>query len=210
MALVGLFGGSFDPIHNGHIAIAREAIKLCNLSKLWFIPAKISPLKQGCMVLDDTLRIKLINTAISGDSSLGVSNIEIEKSGVSYTVETLLAWKKLHPQDEIIFIIGMDSLLSFHKWHNWQKILELAKVVTFHRPSYDKEPKSEDLHLPAAASRLLLDNLIPGPLVDASSTQVRTLLAKSDFRKLEALLPLPVLEYFKDHPSIMKDPGGNQ
>lgn len=192
---IGIFGGSFDPVHTGHLALAREAVARLGLDRLWFVPAKISPLKPGWIVASDEDRLTMLRLAVAGEPRLGVSDWELRRGGVSYTVETLRRWKSLCPDVELFFLAGMDSLLSLWRWRNPLEIVSLCRFVTFRRPGSAILPRPGDLNLPPHTARALLADVIDAPMYDVSSSQVRDRLA----RDIDAarFLPGAVLRYVR-------------
>lgn len=193
MAIQAIFGGSFDPIHNGHLAVARQVVRCFNVDKLWFVPASISPLKRGAMTASDADRIQMLKLAINNSPCFGIDDCELTRGGVSYTVDTLRHWKELYPLDEIIFVAGMDSLLTLSKWKDYTEILKLCRFVTFLRPGSDFTPSVEDLSLPHDMAERLLADVFEGELNDISSTEIRRFI--SEGRDISKFVPWAVIDY---------------
>ena len=124
---IGFLGGTFNPIHNGHIAMAQKARKHFGLDKVFFLPTGNSYMKQN--VTDKELRLKMVCAAIEEIDEFSVCKLEINTAGPSYTSDTLDKLHYLYPEDEIYFIMGEDSLLSIHLWKNFEKIFKLAKLI---------------------------------------------------------------------------------
>lgn len=196
MAVQALFGGSFDPVHNGHLAVARQVVKLFNVDKLWFIPASVSPLKRGSMTASDADRIQMLKLAIGDDCHFGIDDCELLRGGVSYTIDTLRYWKSRYPDDEIVFVAGMDSLLSLSKWKDYLDIAHICRFVTFLRPGCDFAPRVEDLSLPVELAKRLLADVFEGELNDISSTEIRRL--ASEGKDIGDLVPRAVAGYIKE------------
>jgi len=133
MSKVGVFGGTFDPIHYGHLITAQSVREIRNLDKIIFIPAFISPHKSDRKTSSADDRLNMIKIAIDGVSFFDFSDIEIKKGGISYTVDTLSDLKKKY--DTIEFIIGYDNIFEFHTWKDPDEIMKLAKIVVLKRKS---------------------------------------------------------------------------
>lgn len=190
-----LFGGSFDPVHLGHLAIARRALEISLADSVVFIPAARSPLKEGETRADDADRLEMLRLATAEEPNFSVSDIEIERGGVSYTVDTLRQWRRLHPEDRLVFIAGMDSLLSLSMWREPLGILALCEFVAFARPGFTL-PEAEELGLGEETGRRLLGNVVVGPEVDVSSSAVRAAAATGG--SLEGFVPPEVARYIAD------------
>ena len=108
MGATALLGGSFDPVHRGHIAMAKAALRLLPVDGLVFIPTAFSPLKDEKARATDADRLAMLRLAVADEPRFSVTDMEITRGGVSYTVDTLREWRRLHPADEIFFIAGMD------------------------------------------------------------------------------------------------------
>lgn len=190
---IGILGGSFDPVHLGHLAMAREAVRRLSLDRLWFVPAKISPLKPHMMRVSDEDRLNMVRLAIRGEARMGVSDRELRSGGVSYTVDTLRRWKADCPDDELVFVAGMDSLLTLWRWKSPLELLSLCRFATFRRPGSAVTPRAEDLNLPLHRARMLIADIVDAPMLDISSSQVRELVAGGfDVRRF---LPEAVARY---------------
>jgi len=132
---LGLFGGTFDPIHDGHISVAREALKTLNLDKVVFVPAGDPYMKTSSLNVSPAFhRMEMINRALSyeNDSNFCVSDIEIGRNGPSYTLETVETFNL--PKDRLVVIIGADTLSSFHLWKEPEKIVSKARMAVITRP----------------------------------------------------------------------------
>ncbi|MEJ2494527.1 MAG: nicotinate-nucleotide adenylyltransferase [Ignavibacteriaceae bacterium] len=133
MGKVGIFGGTFDPIHNGHLITTQSVRELRNLDKIIFVPSFVSPHKPNIKSASPKHRLNMIKLAIEGIDFFDYSDYEIDKGGISYTVDTLQEFKKRY--DELEFIIGYDNIFTFHTWKNPDEILELAKIIVLKRKS---------------------------------------------------------------------------
>lgn len=137
---IGLFGGSFDPIHKGHVALAQEAMKQLSLDAFYFIPTKNNPWKQGSYA-GGYDRAKMIKIALHDEPSMSVCTIEIDQptDDKNYTYDTLLSLTQQHPEDEFYYLMGMDQVASFHEWKKPKKISKLVQLVAFNRGGFDEE-----------------------------------------------------------------------
>lgn len=190
---IGILGGSFDPVHLGHLAMAREALCRLSLDRLWFVPAKVSPLKPYQMRVSDEDRLNMLRLAVRGELRMGVSDRELRRGGVSYTVDTIRRWKADCPDDELFFVAGMDSLLSLWRWKSPLELLSLCRFATFRRPGSAMAPRAEDLNLPLHRAKRLIADIVDAPMLDISSSQVRELVfGSADTRRC---LPEAVARY---------------
>jgi nicotinate-nucleotide adenylyltransferase len=136
----GIFGGTFDPIHNGHLYIAHEALSVLGLHEVIFMPAGNPPLKTDRKKTDAGIRYELVKMAIRNEERFTISSYEIENSGVSYTYKTLEHFKSIEPETQWYFITGADCLVSLNYWKNVDRILKASKLIVFNRPGgYSKE-----------------------------------------------------------------------
>lgn len=198
---IALFGGTFDPIHKGHIACAKHVTQWLGLTQVSLIPSHIPPHKSSTTVraLD---RLAMVKLAIKDDPFFSVDDREILKKATSYTVETLEELRTEKAQQKIYFIIGMDSLIHFSNWHRWQDILKFCHIVVSTRPGYDISAVPEALmpyiesELSEIANHTFGKILIAPPcLHDISSTEIRHLLASKKIA--DERLPQAVAEYIK-------------
>lgn len=180
---VGIYGGTFDPVHNGHLITAQAVLEKRNLEKIIFIPAYISPLKQEKEHTESYHRLNMLNLAIEDNDDFISSDIELKWKGVSYTIDTIKELKKTY--DNLELIIGYDNLIVFDKWHKPDEILELCKLVVLHR-EVDEEPDEKNIYFAKA-------ELLDTPTIEISSTDIRIRLA-SDL-PIDDLVPLKVKEY---------------
>lgn len=128
MARIGLFGGSFDPVHIGHLWIAQDAIEQAQLDRLLFIPATQAPLRENSPFASGDLRLKMLRAATNGDPRFAVITDELDRGGTSYTIDTVAQIRRKFPDDELFWLIGADQISRLNQW---KKIEDLAKQVTF-------------------------------------------------------------------------------
>lgn len=139
---IGILGGTFDPIHYGHLEIAKKAAAQFALDKVVFVPAYRPPHKDACAGMSTAeTRFQMVEQALKEFPSFEASRIELDHSGISYTVETLQKFKDLYPQDELYLIIGADSWHHFETWHRPQDIKKLARLLVAPRKGYEIKPE---------------------------------------------------------------------
>lgn len=135
---VGLYFGSYNPIHIGHLAIANYMVEYTAIDQLWFVVSPQNPHKLKANLLDDYQRLELVRRAIDDDDRFRVSNVEFNLPKPSYTVDTLAYLKDQHPNYDFVILMGSDNLENFHKWKNYEVILENYGVIVYPRPGFDK------------------------------------------------------------------------
>jgi nicotinate-nucleotide adenylyltransferase len=179
MSRVGIFGGTFDPIHNGHLITAQAVRELRNLDKIIFIPSYISPHKQDLTAASTEHRINMLKLSIEDIPYFDWSDYEIRKKGISYTIKTLHEMKKYY--DEIELIIGEDNLRTFHQWKTPEEIVKLVTLLVLKRSiQNDKEFDNEFIR-----KAIFLET----PEIDISSSVIRERLP------VNFLVPQKVLKY---------------
>lgn len=179
---VGVFGGTFDPIHNGHLITAQAIREIRNLDKIIFIPSYIAPHKLNVNSTSAEHRLNMLKLAIEDNKYFTCSDFELVKEGVSYTIDTLKYLKKEYQDIELI--IGYDNLLEYSSWKNPDEILELAKLVVLKRSWRDKEEKDKYFYLA---------EIINTPLIEISATDIRERIKNN--LPVNYLVPDKVIEY---------------
>lgn len=184
---IGLYGGSFDPIHFGHLITTQSVLEKRKLEQIIFMPSHISPLKQDAKPIADFHRLEMVKLAIESMPQFSVSDIEIQKGNVSYTIDTLREIKKAHAEIELI--IGFDNLCVFDKWYKPEGIFELAKVVVMKR-DVDSLPNRKNIYFDKAI-------FVDTPTIEISSTDIRNRV-KNDL-PIDYLVPHKVKEYISQN-----------
>jgi nicotinate-nucleotide adenylyltransferase len=133
---IGILGGTFNPIHYGHLAAAEEVRDRLKLDRVLFIPAYFPPHKQDEHVPNALERMEMVRLATSDNPHFEPSDIEIERGGISFTVDTIEALRQVYPGAELYFITGLDTFLEIQTWHEWKKLLTLCCFVVLSRPGY--------------------------------------------------------------------------
>ncbi len=193
---VGIYGGTFDPIHYGHLTLAEQCREQCRLDEVWFVPAAQPPHKQGAAISTGKFRSEMVEFAIAGHPAFRLSSIEIERPGPSFTVTTLEQLDFEDPARELLLLIGADSLQDFPHWKQPKRILELASVVAVNRGDRSLPDRSPvravcgDL----ADTRIVSVNM---PAIDLSSTDIRRWVAEG--HSIRYLVPRAVEAYILQH-----------
>ncbi|MCR4999122.1 MAG: nicotinate (nicotinamide) nucleotide adenylyltransferase [Lachnospiraceae bacterium] len=197
MARIGILGGTFSPIHNGHIYIAKEAMEQLCFDELWFLPAGIPPHKKIRSDISPLERLTMCEVAVDALTGARVIDDEIWKRTPSYTYETLECFHQKYPQHEFFFIIGEDSLDSFHQWVKPERICELATILVATRSANIANGLLEDKVHQVEAQFHGHFQLITSEYVDVSSTMLREKLAHRE--SIEEYVPKGVWEYIRMH-----------
>lgn len=189
MSRLGFFGGSFDPIHNGHLSVARRARDACSLEKVFFIPAGQNPLKADAPKADEADRLKMVQIAIQRERAFDVIDFELNQEELSFTYRTVEYLAARYPEHELFWIIGSDNVKTLHRWFRIDDLTRWVTFLVYERPGTEgAEPR------PIANLSL---TRIPGTLSFASSTEVRE--AISSGRPTTKLLPDRVRDYIHHH-----------
>ena len=186
MRRIGVIGGTFDPIHNGHLILARSALEEIPLEEVLFIPAADPPLKPGTYAPAED-RLAMVEQAVAGCDDFAVSRIELDRPGKSYTVDTLHVLHRTHPDAEFFFIIGSDNATQIETWHDPEGILAQCTVVAGSRPIETTGGN------PRLIERL---HFIDTPLIELSSTQIRKRLAQG--RPVRYMVPEAVEVHIRE------------
>ena len=144
---IGLFFGSFNPMHVGHKIIASYLTEFSDLEKVLFVVSPQNPLKQKRTLLDQNHRLQIIKAELEENPKLGVSDVEFSMPQPSYTIDTLVRFKEEHPEHEYALIMGADNLQNFHKWKNFEQILEDYSIYVYPRKGYEVEGSHHNIHL---------------------------------------------------------------
>ena len=144
---IGLFFGSFNPIHIGHKVIASYLVDFTDLDKVMFVVSPQNPLKQKISLLDQYHRLQIIRSEIEDNSKLEVSDIEFDMPKPSYTIDTLVRLKEKYAENDYSIIMGSDNLRNFHKWKNYEQILEDYSIYVYPRPGYDISGSHKNIHV---------------------------------------------------------------
>ena len=193
---LGIFGGSFDPVHNGHLLLAECCREQCRLDEVWFLPAAAPPHKVGHVLAPAKARVEMLELAISGHEAFRVSPLEIDRGGVSYTVETLRAMSSQEPQAALFLLMGADSLRDLPSWREPAEILALAVPAVVRRAG-SAEPDFGPLASLVDAKRLdaIQASQVTMPQMELSSTDLRQ--RAKEGRSLRYRIPRSVEKYIE-------------
>ena len=197
MKKLGVFGGSFNPIHLGHLVLAETAREALGLERVIFIPAKLPPHKRAAALAAGADRLAMIRLAIAGNSSLAVSDIELRRPGVSYSVDTVRALReKFGAGTQIYFLIGMDTVAELTGWREIALLARLCQFVPLSRPEH-AAPNAAALEraIGRLQARALLKRALPMPLIGISSSEIRRRVAQG--RTIRYLVPDAVVAYIR-------------
>lgn len=193
---LGILGGTFDPIHIGHLALAEAARSAFDLERVLFVPAAVPPHKPVEPVAAPEHRLAMVRLAVEGNPFFAVSAMELERGGPSYTVDTLAELRRLDPEPELYFVTGADEVVTLDTWREPARLLELAHFVAATRPGFSPRQLEEaERRLgPAARGRL---HALPWLEIGLSSTDLRGLLQAG--RPVRYLVPDKVAAYIEQH-----------
>ncbi|MDY7396169.1 nicotinate (nicotinamide) nucleotide adenylyltransferase [Aureibaculum sp. 2210JD6-5] len=183
---VGLYFGTFNPIHIGHLAIANHLAEFSDLEEIWFVITPHSPFKKKSTLLADNHRYQLVQIATDDYPKLKPSTIEFDLPQPNYTINTLVHLAENYPQHQFNLIMGEDNLVSFHKWKNYEVILEGYSIYVYPRIYKDKKPETQFDNHPKI-------HKVDAPIMEISSTFIRKAIA--DKKNIQPLLPCKVWQY---------------
>ena len=190
-----LYGGSFDPIHNGHIHIAREVYDKLEVDKVIFLPAGIPPHKRDKEMTPPMQRLEMVKLALEFEPVFDVSDYEVTLDGPSFTVHTLRFFRSQFTGCQLFWLIGGDSFSQLAKWYKPEQIIDICTVVTVKRPGYELDTEPLKAKLSGEQIDKLLSHVIDIPLTDESSTEVRKRVAAG--KSVDDMVPKSVAEYVK-------------
>jgi nicotinate-nucleotide adenylyltransferase len=183
---IGLYFGSFNPIHIGHLAIANYIAEYSDLDQIWFVVSPQNPFKQKDSLLNDYHRLELVNLCIENYPKLKASNIEFSLPKPSYTINTLTYLKEKHSKYEFSLIMGSDNLKNFNKWKNHELILKEHELYIYPRPGYDDSKVKIDGKI----------HLIHAPLMEISSSFIRKAIKEN--KEIPFFMPEAAYNYLKE------------
>ncbi len=191
---IGIFGGAFNPIHNGHIHLMKSYEAALSLDKIILIPTAVPPHKTREHFAPEEDRLNMLLLISQGDSRLEVSDVEYRRKGKSYTYLTLLELRELYPEDEFFLLIGSDQYLNFHTWRKPNAILSMATVCTMARDDGEYEKLIEYRSENEIMKNSIVSDFKP---VEVSSTEIRERIKRG--RSIKRLVPEAVEKYIKEH-----------
>jgi nicotinate-nucleotide adenylyltransferase len=201
---IGIIGGTFDPFHNGHLAIAGEAMTKLDLVEMLFVPAGQPWLKVGQPVTAVEHRVEMVRRAIAGRPHYRLTTVEVDRTGPSYTVDTITELRSQYGDGaDLFFVLGWDSLSEIPRWHQPSQLIELCQLVAVPRPGQvEPDLSSLEADVPGISRRVIL---LDGPRVDISATAIRGMVARG--RSIAELVPEAVEQYIRQHGLYLSVPG---
>lgn len=184
---IGFFGGSFDPPHLGHWLVAIDALERLGLDRIDFVPAASQPLKAAGHHASPAARLAMVRAMVAGDPRVGVNAAEIERGGLSFTVDTVSAHRAAHPADDVHLLVGADAAASLSRWHDPERLLGLVRLVVLTRGA----------DAPDASAWPAGTVVLPNRRVDISSTEVRARVR--DGLPIRGFVADAVAAYIADH-----------
>ena len=207
---VAIYGGTFDPVHNGHIEVARGVLKLFELDELWFVPAWVPPHKRNANITSAFHRFAMLALATQTDQRLLVSTVELDSPDRPYAVDTIT--RMLKPDRRLFFLIGADSWNEITTWFEWRKLLTLCDLIVATRPGYEITTPPAEANLVDVrgkdAGELRREFEADGPPrvfvtdvvnIDVAATTVRSLARTGDVERLKTMAPPAVADYILKH-----------
>jgi nicotinate-nucleotide adenylyltransferase len=189
---IALYGGTFDPVHLGHVEVARKVLELFEIEKVVFIPAQIAPHKVGRPVTEPIHRYAMLALATQDDPRLVISTFELDAPDRRYTVDTVAEFQRqLGESVELFFIMGADSWSEITTWRDWERLLKMTNHIVVTRPGYEVPPAPAGL-----SERIFFTDAV---MKDISATNIRRLANEGRVDELEKLVPKAVADYIKKY-----------
>lgn len=194
---VGLFGGSFNPIHFGHLILARAISEKLKIDQVLFLPSRQPPHKENAPLAAAAHRARMVMLAIEGEQRFAMDRFDLDREGPSYTIETIAHFRSQRPDSEISLIIGADSLGDLPTWHRASELVTSTLIVTAGRSSKPIDWSAlENAFGPVHTARLR-DGIVDTPIIDISSTEIRRRIASGE--SIRYLVPESVRGYIEQH-----------
>lgn len=192
---IGVLGGTFDPVHNGHLILADVAEEQLNLNEMLFVPVGLPWLKTERIITPAQHRLQMLRMALDDRPQFRISEMEIERPGPTYTIDTINALKNsLNADDELFFILGQDNLTQIPQWHDASGLIKLCYLAAAPRPGVKKpDLKALEAEIPGIKQRVML---MKEPKVDINATDIRERVARG--LSVRHLVPEPVNRYIKE------------
>jgi nicotinate-nucleotide adenylyltransferase len=194
---IGIYGGTFDPVHLGHLILAEQCRDQGRLDQVWFVPAYQPPNKREQGITRFEQRIEMLQLALAGNSAFRINELEKERSGPSYTVDTVAELQRRHPGDDFFLLVGGDSLLDLPNWYQPRRLVQSVGLMVMYRPGYPElsaEQLRSALQLPDEAGLRL--QVAQTPLIDIASRELRRSIAEC--RSVRYLVPRAVECYVQE------------
>ena len=190
---IGILGGTFDPVHNGHLAAARQLLGIADLDQVWLMPNATPPHRTAAPVAPAEDRMRMVELAVDGHEGLVPSRVEVDRGGPSYTIDTIRELARTYPGQRFALLVGSDAALQIRSWHDAGALLDEASFVIFNRPETALAPQTlHELGFAPARSRIV--HLDTPPI---AAHQVRDRLARG--APIDDLVPAAVADYIRTH-----------
>ncbi len=217
--MIGVYGGTFDPIHYGHLRPVLDVVEALNLEKCYFIPCSV-PHHRAMPLASSAQRLEMVAAAIKLEPRFYLDSREIDRDGISYTIDTLESIRtEVNTNQSLCLIVGIDAFIKFNDWHRWQDILNLCHIVVTHRPGWDLELLLESNQFSEKLGEIVSDCKVmdktelqkkafgkiifqPVTQLDISSTNIRMLLAEN--KSIQYLVPEEIITVIKNHKIYVK------
>jgi nicotinate-nucleotide adenylyltransferase len=186
---IGLFGGTFDPVHNAHVALARAALDALKLDQLRWIPTGQPWQKAGRAISAGVHRAAMVQAAIAGEPRFVLDRIELDREGPSFTLDTVRALREANPGAELFLVIGADQYAGLHTWRDWRELLARVTLAVANRPGCMPPVDAAVLRQP--------HRVVPLPMLDISATDIRSRLTRG--QDVSELVPAAVASYIDSH-----------
>lgn len=211
---IAIYGGTFDPVHSGHLEIARRVSQLFEIDEFLLVPARVAPHKMDCEVSPALHRYAMLALATRADARLSISTFELDGLGRQYTVDTLFHFRsRFEESAELFFVMGADSWAEITTWREWRRLLTLANLIVVTRPGYEisfgqvgAQTAASVVDLRGAtesggfsesgAQKVFVTDAV---MLDVSATDIRQAVGENDRDKLNELVPLEVAEYIRKY-----------
>lgn len=195
---IGLFGGSFDPIHIGHLIIAQDAADQLGLDEVLFIPAAVPPHKRHRERASDEARLAMVKLAVESNPLFSVSEVEVERGGISYTYETVADLAREHRGCGLFLIIGSDTLVDLHNWYKIDELATLCEFCSFMRPGEsDPDQIRQKIGLSPKLKERVISNMFESRMIGISSSEIRSRIAAG--QGIRYLVPAAVENFILEH-----------
>lgn len=182
---IGLYFGSFNPIHIGHLIIASHIVENTDLKKIWFVVSPQNPLKQANSLLNEYNRLHLVQTAIEADTRFKASDVEFKLPKPSYTIDTLTYLSEKYPTHQFTVIMGSDSYCNLHRWKNYEQLVKNYSIIVYNRPGFEVK------------ENIYNATVLNAPMLDISSTTIREQIKNG--KSIEYLVSDPVFKELSDN-----------
>ncbi|MCX7818957.1 MAG: nicotinate-nucleotide adenylyltransferase [Kiritimatiellae bacterium] len=194
---IGLFGGSFNPVHLGHLIIARDVLEVHGLDRMLWIPCRVPPHKATADLATPEHRAAMVELAIAGEPRFELCRLELERDGPSYTVDTVRTLRGRLPRDELFFLVGADTVPEMASWRDIGELMRLCEFIAVARPGGPCRPAPASLGLPREPAERMLARWTEAHWIGISSSEIRRRLAAG--LSVRYLVPDPVERYLRDH-----------